>query len=293
MKTVTGHRRKRLPRELEFCKLSACGNDFVAVDNRRGLLAGTETGLIRYLCDRRSCAGADGLLLLEDSSEADCRMRIFNPDGGEARMCGNGARCFATFASSLGFPGKLLHIETPAGLQEVHLEGDRSRLVLGEIGGLDRFRHSRFSEPAFAAGLAGAIPLGYVRAGVPHFVSLVERGLSAFPLEQAGEFVRRHPLFEPEGVNAMFIERTAGGALNLRAWEKGVEGETLGCGTGAIAACALLGASNGEPGLPRRVEMAGGELLVDRDESGRYSFSGEVHLCYKAIAPLPDGLDGC
>jgi len=276
--------------ELAFHKLSACGNDFVAADHRDGRFADREAALARWLCERRSGAGADGLLLVEEAPGLDFRMRIFNPDGSEARMCGNGARCCAAFARSLGLGGDEARFATAAGRQRVrHEEGGRSRLWMSAPEARGAGEELLRADPALPAVLEGARLLGFVRMAVPHLVLAVDGELGAFPLERVAPPLRRHPAYAPEGSNVMLARRLAAGRLALRAWEKGVEGETWGCGTGAAAACLLL-AERGGLALPTVVTMKGGELVVDRDPDG-WSFSGEIHLAYEAVARLPEGLE--
>lgn len=276
--------------ELHFTKLSACGNDFVAVDNRSGRFTGGETELIRYLCERRRGAGADGLLLVEKDPAAHFRMRIFNPDGSEARMCGNGARACAWFAASLGVgDGGELRFSTRAGLQRARLEaGNRSRLWLSPPEARGLGEEALAADRALPAALEGARLLGFIRVGVPHLVLETPGDPSAFPIARVGPLLRYHAAYAPEGTNVMFARRMAGDRLVLRAWEKGVEDETWGCGTGAVASC-LLFEEQSPLEWPVRVTMPGGELLVSR-EGGELSFSGEIHESYRAQATLPAGL---
>jgi diaminopimelate epimerase len=275
--------------ELHFTKLSANGNDFVALDNREGLLHGGEVDLIRYLCDRRRGAGADGLLLVEEEPTADFRMRIFNPDGSEARMCGNGARACAHFAASLGLgrAGELSFI-TRAGLQRAKLDGQRSRLWLSapEARGLgeDTLR----ADHELWAAWPGLRLAGFVRMGVPHLVVEMEEGIDGLSLSTIGPLLRYHKAYAPEGTNVMVAQRMDSHRLNLRAWEKGVEEETWGCGTGAVAACLILQDSR-ELGWPHTVHMLGGDLTVYR-EDGVLSFAGEIHEAFQARAEVPDSL---
>lgn len=276
--------------ELRFTKLSACGNDFVALDNRDGRLTGGETELIRYLCDRRQGAGADGLLLVEEDPAAHFRMRIFNPDGSEARMCGNGARACAWFAASLGIGGGgELEFTTRAGRQRARLEsGHQSRLWLSPAEAQGLGEDLLAADPELPRRLGGAAVAGFVRVGVPHLVVEVADDLDTYPIEAAGPWLRFHPAYAPEGTNVMFARRLADDRVHLRAWEKGVEDETWGCGTGAVASCLLLDA--GSPlRFPVTVAMKGGDLVVHR-EDGALSFSGEVHESFRAVATLPAGL---
>lgn len=270
---------------LEFQKLSANGNDFVALDHRHPARPLDGPELVRYLCDRRRGVGADGVLLVEEDPGADFRMRIFNPDGSEADMCGNGARACAQFAHGLGIGGDLLEFSTRAGRQCVRLEGNRSTLWLGgfseDPGHLARLE----ADARLVAGIQPARLLGFLRVGVPHCVLSAE-SLDSLALETVGPLVRWHETFAPEGSNVIVVQRVDSSTVKVRAWEKGVEGETEGCGTGCIAACALL-ARQGLVGPRVAAAMAGGVMQVGRDDQGWF-FSGEVHLSFQGSLDLPE-----
>ncbi len=272
---------------LEFTKLSACGNDFVAIDNRNELLNGSEADLLRYLCDRRLCAGADGVLFVEKPRIAETlfHMRIFNPDGSEAWMCGNGARACAQFAHQLGIGGNTLLFGTRAGLQRVTLSGSSSSLWLPDpTPAAPPIPDALQCDTLVISQLQGS-PLGFVRVGVPHFVVLCETDIWHYPIESEGPLLRYHNAFAPEGSNVMFVQQLATDELLLRAWEKGVEAETWGCGTGSVAACLLLH-SHGKLDDTVCVHMKGGDLIVSRNDSG-WSFSGEIHTSYHAKTEVP------
>jgi len=270
--------------ELHFTKLSACGNDFVALDNRSGFLSGQETELIRYLCDRRRGAGADGLLLVEEEAGADFRMRIFNPDGSEARMCGNGARACAHFAASLGLGRNgALEFTTRAGRQRARLEpGQRSRLWLSPPEARGMGEELLNTDPALWSAWPQVRMAGFVLMGVPHLVMEVEAGLPELALAEIGPLLRYHAAYAPEGTNVMFAQRLAPNLVHLRAWEKGVEDETWGCGTGAVASCMILN-ENLALEWPVTVRMLGGDLIVYQEDE-QLSFAGEIHEAYQAVA---------
>ena len=222
---------------LQFTKMNGAGNDFVLLDNRRADLH-LEAAAIARLCDRHRGVGADGVLLVEpaDGPHAEYRMRYYNADGGEAEMCGNGARCFARFATRLettgGSAGKeTLRFETPAGLIQARLDGERVRLDM--------------SQPT--AGMAlGALELDgqtlpeayFLNTGVPHVVVPVP-DVERVDVYPAGRAIRYHARFAPRGTNANFIETLGPGEIVLRTYERGVEGETLACGTGATASALI------------------------------------------------------
>ncbi|MCB1046781.1 MAG: diaminopimelate epimerase [Calditrichaeota bacterium] len=272
---------------IDFAKLSANGNDFVAMDNREGQVPLERPGLVAWLCDRRRGVGADGLLLVEHAQDADFRMRIFNPDGSEADMCGNGARACAEYAATLGIGGQELTFQTRAGLQRVRRQQGQSTLWIGSIvedpGHLQRLE----ADARLVASIQPARLLGFLRVGVPHCV-LAVNDLGTFPIERIGPAVRHHPSFDPEGSNVIFVQRLDSGHVRVRAWEKGVEGETEGCGTGCIAACVLL-ARAGVVQSPIDASMAGGVMRVGEDERG-WHFSGEVHRAFEGRLDLPGSL---
>lgn len=222
-----------MPRTLRFAKLVGAGNDFVLVDARRQRLP-TSTAdlsrLARQVCDRTNGIGADGLLLLVPSRRADVRMRIFNPDGSEPEMCGNGARCFALFAAQQGL-GRQLAIETFAGVIEA------SVARTGQVS-------IQLSDPTHVRGpldvdLGGrTVTIYMVNTGVPHAVVLVP-DVRRLDVAAMGQAIRRHAMFAPSGTNVNFVQALGARRLTLRTYERGVEGETLACGTGAVAAAVI------------------------------------------------------
>ena len=239
---------------IPFLKMHGAGNDFVVIDHRRAFLPADPAALVRRLCDRRRGVGADGVLLLEADPEVDFAMRYWNADGGPAEYCGNGARCLAAFALELGLGGgapRAVRFRTAAGVQSARECGDgRVEVAIGQVSG-----------PAEACVLEAAgerFEGALLRPGVPHFVTAVER-LERVPVDRWGALLRRDPRFGAEGANVDFVARLPDGALAMRTFERGVEGETLACGSGAIAS-ALWAAGRGTPS-PVRVRTAGGDEL--------------------------------
>jgi diaminopimelate epimerase len=257
--------------ELEFCKMTGAGNDFVVIDSRgdRDLL---EEGQIERLCDRHFGVGADGLLAVEEADEegGDYRMRYYNADGGEAEMCGNGARCFARYVNERLHGGKLesLSFMTPAGLIRARFPGGREvevglsapgPVVMGmgvELGG-------------------GRLEVHSVNTGVPHACVFVDE-LAAVDVGGLGRELREHETFAPAGTNVNFVAVEGGDAIAIRTYERGVEDETLACGTGMVAS-ALVHDQRTGCGSPVRVRVAGGDVCrveFRRDGAGY----GEVVL---------------
>jgi len=212
--------------ELFFAKYQGAGNDFILVDDRQGSFPWVDKQVVQALCARKLGIGADGLILLQTSQKADLRMRIFNSDGSEAAMCGNGIRCLALYAKKLGFLQDPLLIETLGRVLTCHVEGQEVVVSLSTSKVLYFPLHLQdvLEEEVFV-----------VDTGVPHAVVFV-KDLSCFPVETLVKKIRLHPFFAPEGVNVNFIHVELDGSISIRTYERGVEGETLACGTGSAAA---------------------------------------------------------
>jgi diaminopimelate epimerase len=237
-------------KELLFTKMAAAGNDFVVVDARKTkVLNGAK--LAKKLCDRKFSVGADGVLLLETSKKADVRMRIFNPDGSEAEMCGNGVRCLAKFAADKKAIKSRLSIETIAGLIEAEVRGDVVKAKMVQPKELKL--HLRVS----ANGASGE--LHFINTGVPHVVQVLD-SLGDVDVQGFGKEIRFHRDFAPRGTNADFIRVCAGNAIEIRTYERGVEAETLACGTGSTAGALVAAALKGLKS-PVSVRTRGGEVL--------------------------------
>jgi len=240
---------KRLP----FYKMHGGGNDFVLIDHRLSLIpAGEQPRFARRVCARQVGVGADGLILIEPSERADFRWRFYNADGSEPEMCGNGGRCAARLAVMLGIAPEKLSFETLAGIIHAAV---RDREVRLELTGIEDFR--LYQEiPINGKNLTGH----FLKVGVPHVVVPV-KDLEQVPVTFWGKIVRFHPLFQPAGTNVNFINFLGSQALELRTYERGVEDETLACGTGAVAA-ALIAARLGHVVSPVAVHTRGGEILT-------------------------------
>lgn len=237
---------------LTFTKMNGAGNDFVMLDNRSGTLSLDRASIAR-LCDRHRGIGADGLLMVEpaQSSEADFRMRYYNADGGEAEMCGNGARCFARYASRLSGKKESIRFETMAGIITAEFIGERVRLAMSEPSPL------KLSEPV--ALQLEKLSVSSVNTGVPHAVIFVD-DLESVAVHEVGAAVRYHEHFAPKGTNANFAQQIGPQELAIRTYERGVEGETLACGTGVCASALVFSALKGAPS-PISVRVRGGDKL--------------------------------
>jgi diaminopimelate epimerase len=244
---------------LRFTKMNGAGNDFVLLDNRAGDLRLAPEQISR-ICDRHRGVGADGILLLEKSSNgADFRMRYYNRDGGEAEMCGNGARCFARFANHIAGPLTKLSFETPAGVIGAAIEGELVCLQMSEP------RDLKLNVDLDVAGQK--IRVHFINSGVPHVVLPVDK-IDNVDVAKLGAAIRRHELFSPLGANVNFIEKRGPRAIAIRTYERGVEEETLACGTGVVASALIFAAIENAAGPVRVLVRGGDELQVGFEKNG-------------------------
>jgi diaminopimelate epimerase len=250
---------------VEFTKMEGAGNDFVVLDNRFMHFSRDElSDIAARMCRRRFGIGADGVLAFEDDDDADFRMRYVNADGSPATMCGNGARCLARFAVRAGVPGPDVCFATDAGTYRAHVpeeEGQPVRLFVPDARDWQQ-----------NVDLAGGRPEGldvvhYIWTGTEHLVAPVA-DVDAVPLETWGPVLRHDDALQPEGANLNVVAPREGGGIRVRTFEKGVEGETLACGTGVLAA-AIATNHLREDGTslsdrPITVLTRGGEMRVGR-----------------------------
>ncbi|MDQ6808979.1 MAG: diaminopimelate epimerase [Verrucomicrobiota bacterium] len=244
---------------LRFTKMNGAGNDFVLFDNRAGDLRLTAEQIAR-ICDRHRGVGADGVLVLEKPANgADFRMRYYNSDGGEAEMCGNGARCFARYASQVTGPAEKLSFETPAGVIGATLEGELVRLQMSDPIDL------RLNLDVALSG--ETVRAHYINSGVPHVVVPLA-DLENVDVARLGSAIRQHALFAPKGANVNFVRRLGERKVALRTYERGVENETLACGTGVVASALIFAATEQTQGPIGVVVRGGDELTVDFEKHG-------------------------
>ena len=245
-----------------FTKMSGHGNDFIIMDGRKDPDGTNWSDLARAWCARRTSIGADGLLIIEPGTVADIRMRIFNADGSEAEMCGNGARCAAAFAVREGIAPPEMIMETLAGPVGASVQGDMIAIQLTDP--------SSLKDEGWLEIDSGNIPFYFINSGVPHTI-IFSDAVDAIPADEVarvGHEVRFHPVFSPEGTNVDFVEVLAHGRIRVRTYERGVEAETLACGTGAVASAIISSRFQGAGAPPIHVEMPGGTLIVDFKEKG-------------------------
>jgi diaminopimelate epimerase len=247
---------------LRFTKMNGAGNDFILFDNRTGDVD-LDRNQIAQLCDRHRGIGADGILLLEKpTNRADFRMRYFNADGGEAEMCGNGARCFTRFAYKVGGTKEKISFETPAGVIFAELEG-----------GLVTLRMTDPTDLRLNVDLSTAAEnktIHFINSGVPHVVIPVAK-IDDADVRGDGAAIRNHKMFSPNGANVNFIEKRGRNKIAIRTYERGVEDETLACGTGIVAS-ALIFATTEDCEAPITVLARGGDELQVNFERARDQF---------------------
>ena len=253
---------------LDFTKMNGAGNDFVLIDNRAQKIKLSRDQVVR-LCDRHRGAGADGLILLVPSaaSKADWAWQFYNSDGSIGEMCGNGARCFARFVQRLTGVRRGFTFETEAGIITAGWEGDRVTVSLTAPAEM------RLNQQVPLSG--GPQTVHSLNTGVPHAVLFVPDADRAL-VRQLGPEIRRHPHFAPKGTNVNFVQLVAPGHIRVRTFERGVEGETLACGTG-VTASALIAARLHGFASPIKVQVQGGDQLEVSFEENHGEFA-EVRL---------------
>jgi len=241
---------------IPFAKLSGTGNDFIIIDHRDPFIPEADQAeFARLVCRRRFSVGADGLILIENSATADFRWQFYNGDGSRAEMCGNGARCAARFAYEKNIAQAAMGFETTAGRIEA--------FVLNAMGALVKIRLTAPEELRLNIPLSlGSVEqtLHFINTGVPHTVVLVNDA-GMVPVADWGRKIRFHEIFQPAGTNANFTQVLPGDTLMVRTYERGVEGETMACGTGAVAS-ALIAALLERANPPVTVITSGGEKLT-------------------------------
>jgi len=212
---------------IPFAKMNGAGNDFVLVDNRNGLIPNANRpALAKAVCHRTGGVGADGLILIEKDPEFDFRWDFYNSDGSSAEMCGNGARCAVRFANAIGAAGETMTFRTLAGPIRGFVTPDGARVQLTDA------TLPRPVGPLTVEG--GTWNIRFLNTGVPHAVVPVD-DLETVDVNAVGRALRHHEAFAPKGTNVNFMARRADGEIAIRTYERGVEGETLACGTGSVA----------------------------------------------------------
>jgi diaminopimelate epimerase len=262
---------------LAFSKMSGAGNDFIVIDNRDGRVT-DPVPLTRKACTRALSVGADGLILIEKAVQASFRMRYYNADGSLGEFCGNGTRCAARFALLFGLAGPQMTIETDAGIVQAEVNDDTTVTI-----SLPPPRGFR----ALVLRVGESVIHGYaITVGVPHYVVLLQGDLWEQQIVPLGRAIRNHRDLQPDGANVNFVVVREMGSIEMRTYERGVEAETLACGSGMVAAVSvttLLGKTRPPVSVLTRsgvtlkvgIKLEGGEV---RDVRLR----GDARLIYRA-----------
>jgi diaminopimelate epimerase len=236
--------------QLEFYKYQGAGNDFVMIDNRSGFFPKENTQLIAHLCDRRFGIGGDGLILLENDSDTDFKMVYYNSDGNQSSMCGNGGRCLVAFAKDLEvIQNKTTFIATD-GLHHASFEDNGLvSLQMIDVPAIDIKKDYSF-----------------LNTGSPHHVQMVE-DLEHYSVKENGAAIRYGELYGAAGSNINFVKKIDDATFRLRTYERGVEDETLACGTGATAVAIAMNATGQTDATAINVNVEGGKLVVSFDKN--------------------------
>lgn len=234
--------------QVKFAKYEGAGNDFILIDDREELFR-ADVALVAALCDRHFGIGADGLMTLRRSAELDCSMRYYNADGSLGEMCGNGARCFALFAEHLGIGGETKYFDATDGCHTARM--GRLKGMTGEVElGMINVSEIRAGEGWW-----------FLNTGVPHYVELAQ-DVAGTDVRGLGRKIRYDTERFPQGTNVNFVEITGDGTFRMRTYERGVENETLACGTGATAAAIITNYALQHETTKYRITVPGGELSV-------------------------------
>ena len=262
---------------LPFMKMSGTGNDFILIDHRKPRLSReVMPEFARLACRRRFSVGADGMIFIEDSDQADFKWIFFNGDGSEAEMCGNGARCAARFAYMHGIAPAHMRFETLAGIIEANVSDVNVSVLMTEP---EDFRMNRKVDFD-----GRSVELHTVDTGVPHAILFVD-DFDQVDICKTGSMIRFHQDFMPAGTNVNFVQPLGDGSLKVRTYERGVELETMACGTGAVAA-ALMASVLGKARSPVDIITSGNDrltILFDINDSPAASnvfLKGPAHVVY-------------
>ncbi len=255
---------------IPFVKMCASGNDFIVINNmEQGIHV--DPSMVKKWCDRKRGIGADGVLVLEPSLSASFKMRIINADGSEAEMCGNGARCIAAYAYLQGIAAKVMKFETLAGMINAEITEGQIKI---QLTGMADYKPD--------IKISGYPPVHFINTGVPHVVLLIDNvdTADAADVVAIGRELRYHQKFQPAGTNVNFVEVVNRSLIKVRTYERGVEDETLACGTGSAASacvCSLLGMVSS----PARVITKGGEVLTIYIEQDDIFLEGEASIIFE------------
>jgi diaminopimelate epimerase len=264
-------------KDITFYKMSGSGNDFIIIDNRNRVV--DENNLqdfIAKICRRKMSVGADGFILVQDSDSVDFKWRFFNSDGSQPEMCGNGARCVARFAYLKGIAGSKMYFETIAGIVSAEVKNDRVKIKMTDPADL-KVNYTLELEN-------GPLSLSSVNTGVPHVVVTADN-LDDVEVVRLGREIRFHDSYAPAGTNVNFICTGNDNTISIRTYERGVEDETLACGTGSVAAAIIMGCESKCQSPVRVITKGGGSLFIyfeiDEDRFHNIFLEGDARVIYK------------
>jgi diaminopimelate epimerase len=263
--------------KIPFSKMTGCGNDFIIIDNRRKILDADRLGdFVRKVCAPKLSVGADGLVLVEPSTKVNFKWRFFNSDGSVAEMCGNAARCVARFAVLKRIAPPQMAFETLAGIIEAEVRGRQMKVLMVPPVGLKL----NIDVPIDGQ----SRQMHFINTGVPHAIQFVDQAASV-AVKDLGKKIRFHAQFQPAGTNANFVQVVDRKHIKVRTYERGVEDETLACGTGAVAS-ALIAAKEGFIDSPVEAQTSGGEILkiyfeAKGDGFDRVFLEGDARVVYE------------
>lgn len=273
---------------LSFSKMAGAGNDFVVIDHRTQKVL-DPAALARKICTRAVSVGGDGLILIENSPRATFRMRYYNADGSVGAFCGNGTRCAARFAFLNVIAGRRMTIETDAGIVSAEI-ADGGQVLIS----LPSPQNFRAQRPLTVG--SRTIHGSSILVGVPHYVIFLRDELWSQDIDGLGRAIRQHPELQPDGgANVNFVLVRGSHAIEVRTWERGVEAETLACGSGVVAS-AVTSALFGRAGSPVSVLTRSGATLevsfeLREGQAEEVRLKGDARLIYRATI-TPETLEG-
>jgi diaminopimelate epimerase len=251
--------------EIPFVKYQGTGNDFVMIDNRSGKWNDLSINLIRSMCDRRFGIGADGLIKINAHTDLDFEVDYYNSDGSKS-FCGNGARCAVAFAKTKGINTSHTHFMAIDGAHEASHVGEIVSLLMNNVNAVSTGNNDYI-----------------LNTGSPHFIRFID-DVEHFPVYEEGFAVRYSETYKKEGINVNFVQVTGDRQLYVRTYERGVEAETLSCGTGVTAAALAFAAKNGLFGEQTiGIQTPGGQLQVQLDRTGEAAFE-QIYLIGPAVS---------
>ena len=235
--------------QINFWKYQGAGNDFIMVDNRNNQVDTNNLGLIQQLCSRKFGIGSDGIIFIENSEKSDFNMNFFNPDGSKS-FCGNGSRCAVAYAKSIGIDKNEMSFDTIDGVHFATIENDSISIKMNDVDKVSQLDEATFAD-----------------TGSPHYMKFCS-DVSRVLVKEEGSKIRYSSTSKEEGVNVNFIQIIGENHIKVRTYERGVEDETLACGTGATA-CALSFLNKGADGKHLvRVDVGGGTLYIHAEKTG-------------------------